>query len=70
MDAGKSLRVFMTERNVSAKQLGNDLNISPSTVATLRKSKLISGKNLQMLCNYFYASPSEFLKAGEEVIPS
>ncbi|ABV74320.1 hypothetical protein BA3_0035 [Thalassomonas phage BA3] len=66
MDAGKSLRVLMAERKVTATQLGFDLGVSSTTVSTLRREKLISGRNLVMLAEYFGISAADFIRKGEE----
>tara|TARA_R110000824_G_scaffold139563_2_gene304735 strand:- start:876 stop:1097 length:222 start_codon:yes stop_codon:yes gene_type:complete len=66
MDAGKALRVLMAENLVSAIQLGFDLGLSSTTVSTLRREKLVSGKNLVMLSDYFKLSASDFIRKGEE----
>lgn len=66
MDAGKSLRVLMAEKKVSAIQLGFDLGISSTTVSTLRREKLISGRNLVMLSEHFGISAADFIRKGEE----
>ena len=66
MDAGKALRVLMAEKKVTAIQLGFDLGISSTTVSTLRREKLISGRNLVMLAEYFGISAADFIRKGEE----
>lgn len=66
LDGGKSLRVLMSENNISALQLGKDLGLSGTTVAKLRNNKLISGKNIVMLCEYFSISAGNFIRKGEK----
>lgn len=66
MNAGMSLRKLMTENEISAKQLGKDLGLSNTTITALRKEKLISGRNLAKLSEYFNISPSDFIRKGEE----
>ena len=66
MNAGKSLRILMEERDIAAGELGKDLNISDTTVSSLRKNKLISGKNLVMLAGYFCITSADFIRKGEE----
>lgn len=66
MDAGKALRVLMADKKVSAIQLGFDLGLSSTTVSTLRREKLVSGKNLVMLSDYFKLSAADFIRKGEE----
>ena len=67
LNAGRALRVLMTDKNITADKIGEDLNISSTTVSTLRREKLISGKNLSMLANYFEMSAANFIRKGEEV---
>lgn len=66
LNAGKSLRVLMEERDITAVQLAADLGVSSTTVSTLRREMLISGSNLVMLCTYFKLSASKFIIKGEE----
>jgi len=66
MDAGKALRLFMTSKNLQAKDLATILGISDTTMSTLRRTKLISGSNLVMLSDYFSVSAADFLRKGEE----
>lgn len=68
MNAGMSLRKLMTENEISAKQLGKDLGLSNTTITALRKEKLISGRNLVKLSEYFNISPSDFIRKGEQEI--
>lgn len=66
LNAGKALRMLMTDKNISADKLGGDLGVSSTTVSTLRREKFISGKNLSMLANYFEMSAANFIRKGEE----
>ena len=66
MDAGKALRVLMAEQKIAAIKIAFDLGLSSTTVSTLRREKLISGKNLVMLSNYFNLSAANFIRKGEE----
>tara|TARA_R110000744_G_scaffold327639_2_gene433362 strand:+ start:195 stop:416 length:222 start_codon:yes stop_codon:yes gene_type:complete len=66
MNAGKALRVLMADKQVSAIQLGFDLGLSSTTVSTLRRERLASGKNLVMLSDYFKLSAADFIRKGEE----
>lgn len=65
MNAGRSLRVLMEEKDLSCEQLVKDLGVSRMTISTLRRNKLISGSNIEMLANYFGITPSEFIRKGE-----
>ena len=64
-DMGRSLRVLMSELNVRSGTISKDLKISGETVSTLRKGELMSGKNLQIFCDYFNINASAFLAKGE-----
>jgi DNA-binding Xre family transcriptional regulator len=66
LNAGKALRVLMAARNIAADKLKDDLGVSSTTISTLRREKLISGKNLAMLANYFEISAANFIRKGEE----
>ena len=66
LNQGKALRMLMTLNNVTAKKLGSDLNVSSTTVSTLRRNKFMSGENLNMLANYFKISAADFVSKGEE----
>ena len=66
LNMGKALRMLMTDNDVTAKQLGFDLNISGTTVSTLRRNQFMSGENLNMLANYFKVSAADFVTKGEE----
>jgi DNA-binding Xre family transcriptional regulator len=66
MNAGKSLKLLMVQRDISRDQLSKDLGLSSVTISGLRNNKLISGRNLVKLCEYFNLKASEFLKLGEE----
>tara|TARA_R110000787_G_scaffold228085_2_gene335764 strand:- start:129 stop:368 length:240 start_codon:yes stop_codon:yes gene_type:complete len=68
MDAGKSLRLFMAEQDLQAKQLAETLGISDTTMSTLRRSKLISGSNLVMLSDYFGVTAANFIRKGESEV--
>jgi DNA-binding Xre family transcriptional regulator len=65
MDAGKSLRVLMSERQITNYQLAEAIGVSLVTVVVMRKSALISGKNLVKLCGFFEIQAAEFIKKGE-----
>lgn len=67
MDAGKSLRVLMAKNEVSRAKLAEDLGVSVQSISALRGNKLISGKNLAKLAEYFNVTPSEFIREGEGV---
>ncbi len=66
MNAGKSLRMLMERRDISCEELQNDLGISATTVSKLRKKKLMSGKNVVLLSDYFIISCADFIAEGEE----
>jgi len=68
MDAGKSLRLFMAEQDLQAKQLAETLGISDTTMSTLRRSKLISGSNLVMLSEHFGVTAANFIRKGESEV--
>lgn len=65
MDAGKSLRIVMTEQEVSREKLADDLGVSEATISTLRRNKLISGRNIALLARYFNMDASDFIRKGE-----
>ena len=65
MDAGKSLRIVMTEQEISRDTLATDLGVSEATISTLRRNKLISGRNIALLARYFDMSASDFIRKGE-----
>lgn len=65
MDTGKSLRVVMIEKEVSREKLALDLGVSEQTITTLRRNKLISGRNIALLARYFNMSASDFIRKGE-----
>lgn len=65
MDAGKSLRILMAKNEVSRAKLAEDLGVSVQSISSLRGDKLISGKNLLKLSQYFNVSPSDFIREGE-----
>ncbi len=66
INAGKAVKLLMTKKDVSREQLANDLGISLQTATSLRKNKLISGRNLKTICDYFKITASYFFKLGEE----
>ena len=66
LNAGRALRLLMTDKEITAEKIGDDLNISSTTVSTLRREKFVSGKNLAMLANYFEMSAANFIRKGEE----
>jgi len=66
MDCGRSLRLLMTDRDIPAGELGEHLNISATTVSTLRRSTVMSGKNIEMLSEYFGISAADFIRKGEK----
>lgn len=66
INSGQALQILMTKRKLSREQLAHDLGLSKVTVSSLRNSRLISGRNLVMICEYFKLSASEYFKLGEE----
>ena len=66
LNAGKSLRIIMEEWDITAGKLAIDRGVSDTTVSSLRKNKLISGKNLVMLSDYFGMTAGDFIRKGEE----
>jgi len=65
MDTGKSLRLLMTKYELSAEHLAMDLGVSKQTVSSLRRNKLISGRNIALLAKYFDMKASDFIRLGE-----
>ena len=65
LDAGRSLRILMAERGINNKTLQQDLGLSDTTISTLRRNKLISGRNLVMLADYFELTAAQFILKGE-----
>lgn len=66
LDAGRALRVIMANKNMMGTELAASLGVSLTTVSTLRREKLMSGRNLVLLSNHFGISASEFIKRGED----
>lgn len=66
MDAGKSLRKLMTDNNLSCKAFQKDIGVSATTVSLLREKRLMSGKNIEAMANYFNISCGDFLNKGVE----
>lgn len=66
MNAGKSLRMLMSKHNVSCAKLSLALKVSATTMGLLRKKKLMSGKNVVAMSDYFGISCSDFIAVGEE----
>lgn len=66
INAGKAIKMLMTKNDVTREQLSYDLGISLQTASSLRKNKLISGRNLKTVCDYFKITASYFFKLGEE----
>ena len=66
MNAGKSLRILMSENDITSKKLAEDMRVTEVTISSLRKKKLISGKNLVALSDYFGLSAADFIRKGEE----
>ena len=65
MDTGKSLRLLMTKNELSTEHLAIDLGVSKQTVSSLRRNKLISGRNIALLARYFDMKASDFIRLGE-----
>lgn len=65
INSGQALQILMTKRKLTREKLAHDLGLSKVTVSSLRNSRLINGRNLVMLCEYFGISASEYFKLGE-----
>ena len=65
VNSGQALQILMTKRKISREKLAFDIALSKVTISSLRNSRLISGRNLVMLCEYFEISASEYFKLGE-----
>lgn len=65
VNSGQALMILMAKRKLTREKLAHDLGLSKVTVSTLRNSRLISGRSLVMLCEYFGVSASEYFKLGE-----
>tara|TARA_R110000823_G_C15918541_1_gene498448 strand:+ start:58 stop:273 length:216 start_codon:yes stop_codon:yes gene_type:complete len=65
MDAGLALRILMTEKKLSREKLAEDLGVSEQTISSLRRNKLMSGRNIALLAQYFNMSASNFIRKGE-----
>jgi len=65
LNAGKALRVLMAEQKVSSTELAKALKTSMTTITTLRKKELMTGRQLLALSDYFGISAADFIKKGE-----
>lgn len=65
INSGQALQTLMVKRKISREKLADDLGLSKVTISSLRNTRLISGRNLLMLCEYFKISASEYFKLGE-----
>jgi len=62
VDVGKSLRILMAARNVSNRDIMPSLDLkSPMGVTYYRKQKILNGKIIQKIADYFEISVPEFL---------
>lgn len=66
INSGQALQTLMIRNKLTREQLAYDLGVSKVTLSTLRNSKLINGRNLVMICEYFKISASEYFKLGEK----
>lgn len=66
LNAGKALRVLMAEQKVSSTELAKALKTSMTTITTLRKKELMTGRQLLALSDYFGISAADFIKKGEK----
>lgn len=66
LNAGKALRVLMAEQKVSSTELAKALKTSMTTITTLRKKELMTGRQLLALSDYFGISAAGFIKKGEK----
>jgi len=65
INSGQALKLLMVKNNISRDELAYNLGLSKVTLSHLRNSKLINGRNLVMLCEYFKISASDYFKLGE-----
>ena len=65
LNAGKSLRWLMEDNGLNNDDMSRALGVSSVTVSNLRRHSLMSGKNIEMLSNFFGVTCSEFVRIGE-----
>jgi len=66
INSGQALQLLMVKNKLTREKLAYELGVSRVTLSGLRNSKLISGRNLVMICEYFKISASDYFKLGEE----
>jgi len=65
MNAGKSLKNLMLNKDISRDELANKLKVSSTTITALRNNEDMSSKNLRKVSSFFKMSVSDFIKIAE-----
>ena len=65
MNSGKALRQLMAKNGTSRIDMAIVLGCTETTVTALRNSKGIATGKLEMVCDFFHVSASDYFKLGE-----